>query len=123
MMGKIVGWAGAMVLATAMPAMAQSACREPIVPPAIDGSTATEPQMKAQQLDVKTFLKDSDDYQECLIRSLEAAIAAAKKNQTEVDERFETAVQVKIQSNQLLKERVGALFNAAVRVFSAKHPG
>lgn len=122
-MWKILGLAGAMVVAMAAPAMAASACQEPIAPAAIDGSTATGAQIKAELLDVKTFLKQSDDYQSCLLKELDDAKAAAKKDKKDLDPAIEQATMDKIKANQTLKERVGAEFNAAAQAYNAKHPG
>ena len=123
MQGRIFGLAATFLMLAIAPAWAQAVCREPIVPPAIDGNTATAPQMKVQLQDVKTFLTASDDYQDCLIKSLDAAAAAAQKANTDIDPRLEAALETKLQSNQLLKERVGALFNAAVAAYKARNPG
>jgi hypothetical protein len=107
------------------PALADP-CSEPIAPAAIDGATATEAQMKAAVADVKTFIKDSDDYQTCLLADLTAQKRAAKnqkdKDKQKLDPGVEAAVQAKIDTNQKLKERVGAEYNAAVVAFKAKHP-
>jgi hypothetical protein len=119
---KLFAWAGAALLVWAAPAVAQSACREPIVPPSIDGATATEVQMKTQGDDVRTFLRDSDVYQECLIKLLDDAAKKAKDDNTDVDARLQASIQTKIQSNQLLKERVGALYNGAVGLYHKTHP-
>ena len=115
--------AGLLAFGAALPAAAQTNCIEPIVPPSIDGATATEDQMKVQGLQVKVFIKDSDGYQECLIKALSDAAKTAKDANTDVDPRFQLAVSTKLQSNQLLKERVGALYNGAVVVYRKKHPG
>ncbi len=123
MVGKTVLLGGLLALTFALPAAAQTACREPIVPPSIDGATATEEQMKAQGDQVRTFITDSDTYQGCLIKVLEDAAKAAKDSNTDVDPKLTAMVSTKLQSNQLLKERVGALYNSAVKVFKKTHPG
>jgi len=115
---------GAFVLA-ATPAFADlSSCYEPIPPAAVDGSTATEKQMKSAQTDVKDFIKSSDDYQICLNSELIAMKRKAdqSKDKTPLDPSIQAGVQVRIDSNQKLKEKVGAEFNAAVMAYKAKHP-
>ena len=123
MMVKILGLAVALVAMSAMPALAQSACMEPIAPAAINGATATVAQMKSAHDDVMTFIKQSDDYQVCLFKELNDAKAAALKDKKDVDPTLEPAVNAKVQANQGLKEKVGGEFNAAVNAYKAAHPG
>ncbi len=114
--------AAAVVLGSALPAAAQSLCAEPIAPAAVDGNTATKEQLLATLADVKTFIKQSDDYQACLIKELHDAKAAALKDKKDVDPSLEPAVTAKVSSNQALKEKIGAEFNAAAVAYNAKHP-
>ena len=120
---KTLGLVAALVLVSALPAYAQSACSEPIAPAAVDGSIATTPQMNAAHDDVVTFLKQSDDYQSCLLREFKQAQADALKAKKDVDPALQTAVNAKIQANQSLKEKVGGEYNASVLAYKAKHPG
>ncbi len=119
---KTFALAAAVVLVSALPAAAQSMCAEPIAPAAIDGNTATGDQIKAALADVKTFLKQSDDYQSCLYKELNDAKAKALRDKKDLDPTLEPAVVAKVQSNQALKEKVGAEFNAAAIAYNAKHP-
>ena len=117
--------ASAMVLAMAAPALADSsACYEPIAPAAVDGSTATEAQMKASLSDVKDFLKSSDDYQTCLLSDLQEQKrkAARSKDKKPIDPAIEADVNARVAKNQKLKEQVGAEYNAAATAYKAKHP-
>jgi hypothetical protein len=123
MMLKTVCLVSALLLASAVPAFAQSACAEPIAPVAIDGGAATTAQMNAAHDDVMTFLKQSDDYQVCLLKELKDARDAAKKDKKELDPSVEAGVTAKVQANQSLKEKVGAEYNAAVIAYKGKHPG
>jgi hypothetical protein len=107
---------------SAAPAIAESACQEPIAPAAVDGSTATTAQMNGAHDDVVTFIKQSDDYQSCLYKELTDAKADAVKNKKDLDPAIEAAVAAKVDSNQHLKEKVGTEFNAAVVAYKAKHP-
>lgn len=99
------------------PAFAQSAdeCVEPYPPYIIDGTTATEDQVKENRLDVVAFLALSDMYQECLVRLL--GVEEIKNNPTAV-----RIIEKRIADNQLEKERIGAEFNAAIAAYRAQHP-
>ena len=124
MMLKTLALAAALTIGMAAPALADSGmCQEPIAPAAVDGNTATKDQIKSALVDVKTFIKQSDDYQDCVIHELNAAKDAAKKDKKEVDPQVQTDADNKIKANQALKERVGAEFNAAAQTYNAKHPG
>ncbi len=123
MMLKTIGLVAALMLASAVPALADSACAEPIAPAALDGNTATTAQMSAAHDDVMTFLKQSDDFQVCVLREFHEAQAAALKDKKELDPAIGPAADSKIKANQALKEKVGAEYNAAVIAYKAKHPG
>jgi len=120
---KTLALAAALAIGMAAPAMAQSTCQEPIAPAAVDGTTATKEQIRAALVDVKTFIKQSDDYQECLYKDLKDQVDAAKKDKKEIDPSIPAAVDAKVKANQALKERVGAEFNTAAQAYNAKHPG
>lgn len=113
------------VLASA-PAFAAdiNSCFEPIPPVAVDGSTATEDQMKHALRDVKDFIASSDDYQVCLNSQLILMKKDAEKSKDKqpLDPAIQARVQTKIDANQKLKEKVGNEYNAAAQAFNAKHP-
>jgi hypothetical protein len=102
--------------------MADSACQEPIAPAAVDGSTATTAQMNGAHDDVMTFIKQSDDYQACVLREFNELKAAALKDKKPLDPSIEAGVTQKVDSNQHMKEKVGGEYNAAVMAYKAKHP-
>ncbi len=109
----------------ATPAFADpSSCYEPYPPAAVDGKTATESQMKHAMADVNDFIKASDDYQNCMNSEFIAMQKKAKqsKDKTPLDPSIQAMVQNKIDTNQKLKERVGAEFNTAVIAYKAAHP-
>lgn len=93
---KTLGLVAALVGLSAMPAMAESACQEPIAPAAVDGSTATTAQMNGAHDDVVTFIKQSDDYQACLYKELNDAKADAVKNKKDLDPAIEAGVSAKV---------------------------
>jgi hypothetical protein len=118
-----VGLVSALLLASVAPAFAQSSCAEPIAPASMDGSKITREQLNAYVTDVKTFLKQSDDYQDCLNREFLAKVDDAKKNKKDPDPAWDADRKAKINANQTLKEKVGGEYNAAARAFMAAHPG
>lgn len=119
---KRLGLTAAMVGLCVAPALAQSACQEPIAPVAVDGATATPAQMSGAHDDVMAFIKQSDDYQLCLYKELDDAKADALKNKKQVDPALDADVAKKVDANQHLKEKVGGEFNAAVMAYKKKHP-
>src|SRR5690348_1625113 len=124
MLGKI-GLAVAAVVISAAPAMAQNMCGEPPIPPAaVDGSKATEAQMKDAHDDVVNFIKSSDDYQSCMFADLarQKREAAKAKDPKPLDPSIEQGVKAKVGANQAMKEKVGAEYNAAVVSYKAAHP-
>jgi cephalosporin-C deacetylase-like acetyl esterase len=125
MFGKF-GLAVAAVLISAAPAMAASSdCGStPYAPAAVDGSKATEAQMKDAHDDVVNFIKSSDDYQACLYSDLDKQKAAAAKAKTPapLDQGIIDGVTSKVAANQKTKEKVGAEYNAAVHAYKAAHP-
>ena len=109
----------------ASPAFADlGSCYEPYPPAAIDGTTATEAQMKSAMKDVSDFIKSSDDYQNCMNAQFIEMQRKAKesKDKKPLDPAISQTVQAKIDANQKLKERVGNEFNTSVNAFKAAHP-
>ena len=124
MFGKF-GLAVAAVLISAAPAMAQSVCGgAPIAPAALDGSKATEAQMKDAHDDVVNFIKSSDEYQSCLFSDLDRQKreAAKAKDPKPLDQSIIDGVSAKVAANQKTKEKVGAEYNAAVHAYKDSHP-
>jgi hypothetical protein len=119
---KSVALAGAFVVVVALPAFAQDSCSEPIPPAAVNGSSASENQIDDATKDAKLFLKQSADYQDCLLQDLRAKQAAAKHDKKPLDPSAAGDVQTKIDANQKLKERVGTELNTAVYHFCQAHP-
>lgn len=122
MMLKTLGLVASLVCLSAVPALAQSACQEPIAPAALDGATATTAQMSNAHDDVMTFIKQSDDYQSCLFKEFSDLQADAVKNKKTLDPSIQNEVTAKVDANQHLKEKVGGEYNAAVMAYKAKHP-
>lgn len=115
----------AAVLISAAPAMAQSVCGSaPIAPSAMDGSKATEAQMKDAHDDVVNFIKASDDYQGCMFSDLDRQKREATKSKDgkPLDQGIIDGINAKVNANQKTKEKVGAEYNAAVHAFKEAHP-
>lgn len=116
------GLAAAFVAVSLAPAFAQEAtCTAPIPPAALDGATATQEQMNAMHDDVVTFLKQSDDYQSCIVADLDAKKAKAHRMKIEFDPYVAKEAEGLAAANQRLKEKVGGEFNAAVKAFNGHH--
>ena len=123
MMLKTFALAAALMLASAVPAAAESLCSEPIAPAPVNGAVITHEQLLAALADATTFIKQSDGYQDCVNKEFDLAVAKAKKDKTDVDPALLAAKAAKIAANQALKEKVGAEFNAASHAWHAAHPG
>ena len=105
----------------AVPATAQTSCVAPQRPADIDGTTVTLDQLKAAISTVKQFLASSDTYQDCLGKEVDTQKAAATRekpfDQTIADRNLALA-----NSNQEMKESVGASVNAAITAYKKAHP-
>jgi hypothetical protein len=113
----------AAAVALAMPAMAQDACARPAAPTVTaDAASATMEQLVATKTEVGKFMTDSDAYQSCVIASVTAQRADAKKNKVKFDNAIAKAADKDIAANQADKERVGKAFNAALKSYKAAHP-
>ena len=122
MIGKF-GLAVAALLISAAPALADSCGGDPVAPAAVDGSKATEQQMKDAIADFKTFQAASDDYQQCLVNDLhrQEAEAAKAKDPKPLDPSIQQGVDAKVSANQRLKEKVAGELNAAIVAYKQNH--
>ena len=119
---KKIGLTSALLLAGALPAMAQATCTAPIAPAAVDGSTATQAQMVAGIAAVKAFIAASDNYQDCLGANLKSQKDAAVAANKAFDPAIEQAIVARGLDNQTQKEKVGGEINAAVGAYKKIHP-
>ena len=115
-------WMTCAALALATPALAQTDCTRPTAPATVDGSTVTMEQLMTAKADTAAFITASDDFQSCVIKSLETQRAAAKADKKKMDQAVVKAANAQIGENQKDKERVGSGFNAAVRAYKKAHP-
>lgn len=114
--------AAVLVLGSAAPVLAQSACVAPIAPAAIDGATVTADQLRGARTDVQNFIAQSDVYQECLGKEIDDAKAQATADKKPFDQSLATAAVAKADANQKMKEKVGGEFNNAVGAYKKAHP-
>lgn len=88
-------------------------CVEPYGPIVPDGATATQAQIDAARDEVLQFIKDSDVYQDCLVRMLDDRDLKLTDDQR-------NRIFDKIEKNQQEKESVGGAFNLAVKIFKQR---
>jgi hypothetical protein len=106
----------------AAPAASQNSCVQPYAPSIPNGSSATKDQMLTAQNEVKVFIRDSDTYQECILRDVRGQREAARRDQKTLDPSIEEAALRRINTNQREKERVGTEYNASVKAYAAANP-
>ena len=108
-------FAAAVFAVLAMPAAfaGTDRCQAPFGPVVPDGATATQAQMRAARAEVLTFIKDSDTFQECLVRVMDDPKEEMKEPQKK-------ATLKKMDANQREKEEVAAAFNTALKAFKAR---
>jgi hypothetical protein len=120
-MTKTMFVAAVLMLGSAAPALAQSACTEPATPAAVDGATASADEIRAGIAAAKSFIAQSDVYQECLGKEVEAAKAQAAADKKPFDQSIADAAMAKAETNQKAKEKVGADINASIGVYKKAH--
>lgn len=101
------------------PVNAQVPCTAPFLPVVPDGATATEEQIIGAREQVMNFVRDSEQYQNCLVtylRQIEAE--AARDPDAEVDPQVQRRTNALLQSNGNHLTRVGQEFNDAARAFN-----
>jgi hypothetical protein len=106
----------------AAPAFAQDRCSAPIAPVVPNGKTAAAAELVQAQKDVVAFIKQSDDYQSCLLAEIAAEEKEAKDNKKDPDPAVRKALEAKGDANQKEKVRVGTEYNAAATAYKAAHP-
>jgi hypothetical protein len=97
-------------------------CVAPAAPRTVDGSTASERQMSKAHDAVVLFQKQSDDFQTCLVKAIEAHHHNPPLLSRFYDDGLETRLDDQKHKNQLEKERVVSEFNAGVRLYNEIHP-
>lgn len=108
----------AILLCAAGPALAEPGCAEPPVPPPVDGATIAPDQLRAAVTAAKSFIAQSDVYQNCLLGELDAA---KTERVGAVDPALERQTRLKVAANQKTKQKVGAEINTAIDVYKKTH--
>jgi len=119
---KILAAACIIVAGTAGSALAQSSCSEPIAPAALNGSKANLKQISEAAHDANQFIKQSDDYQECLKQELIQKQQRAAHDKKQLDPSVGEQVQSEIDESQKMKEKVGGEFQIALQTFCRRDP-
>jgi len=104
------------------PAFAQSSCSAPIPPAAPDGRTATQQQMVGAVGDAKSFIAQSDVYQQCLLDYVQAQKDQATKDKKPFDASIESTAMKQVADNQAAKVKAGSDINTAIGDYKAAHP-
>ncbi len=104
-----------LLLATS-PALAQSACVEPVTPAPVK-SAATADQMRAAMAEAHAFIAQSSVYQDCLAREVEAAKTQATASGQPFEPMIEVSARYKIEASKKAQERVGATANRALSAY------
>jgi len=99
-----------------------SRCVQPYAPTVPDGRTATKAQLDSSKAQVIDFIKQSDQYQECLLLEIKTEREKAARKGKEFDKQIEIDLRNSGDANQREKERVGAEFNGASHTYYELHP-
>lgn len=103
------------------PALAQSACTEPVPPPPVDGAVTTADQLRAANADARAFISESGVYQACLSGEVEAAKTRATAEGTPLDPAIEADAKARIAASQRAQEKVGLAINSAMTNYKLAH--
>lgn len=107
----------------AAPAYAYSSrCVQPYAPTVPDGRAATKAQIDDAKNLVIAFIKQSDQYQDCLLLDLKTERATAARKGKGFDPQIATDINNLVAANQREKERVGAEFNGQSHIYTEMHP-
>jgi hypothetical protein len=108
------------LLCLAAPALAQ--CVEPQPPAAIDGSAATEDQMRNTMTDARGFITQSEMFQACLNQELADARDQAAMEGHPLDPAVETSIKAQIAASRKAQDQVGQAGNMALTAYKNAHP-
>lgn len=104
------------LLLAATPALAQSACVEPVIPIAVKGAITAD-QMRAALAEAHTFIAESSVYQDCLLKEVDAAKTQATAAGQPFEPMIETSARYKVEVSKKAQERVGATANRALTAY------
>ena len=103
------------------PALAQSACTEPVPPPPVDGALTTADQLRAANADARAFISEASVYQACLSAEVDAARTRAAADGIPLDPAIEADAKTRIAASQRAQEKVGMSINAAMTNYKLAH--
>jgi hypothetical protein len=109
------------LLFAASPALAQSACVEPVMPAPLK-SAASADQMRTAMAGAHAFIAQSSVYQDCLAREVEAAKTQATASGQPFEPMIETSARYKIEASKKAQEQVGATANRALSAYKNGSP-
>jgi len=119
--GILLTTAAFAMLAAPAFAQVQDKCMGPIAPVVPNGRTADVTALNQAAKDVVAFIKDSDNYQSCLLTEIEAYEKEAKDSKQPVDGNVRKTLMAKGDANQKEKEKVGKEYNTAAAAYKAAH--
>jgi hypothetical protein len=119
---KIVALSAALVAFSALPALADGECPEPIAPQQPTGPSVTIKQISDAAHDTNIFIKQSDDYQGCLGHEFREKKDEAEKEKKDLDASVQQDIDAAIDENQKLKLRVADEFHQAYVAFCKRNP-
>ncbi len=105
-----------------VPAVAQSSCTEPVMPPPVDGAAVTVDQLRTAIADAKNFIAQSDVFQACVANEESAARTQATSEGKTLDPALAGATQARVAASQKNKEKVGLSINTAITTYKQTHP-
>lgn len=103
------------------PALAQSACMEPVPPVPVDGAVTTADQLRSANADARTFISESSVYQACLSGEVEAAKTRAAAEGMPADPAIEADAKARIAASQRAQDKVGMAINSAMTNYKLAH--
>ena len=112
----------AALLACATPALAQEVCTEPMAPAPVSGTVVTGDQLRTAMAEARSFINQSNVYQDCLTHELEAARTQAGADGKPLDPALEGSVKTRIAASQQAQDKVSLTVNTALTTYKQAHP-
>jgi hypothetical protein len=103
------------------PALAQSACMEPVPPQPVDGAVTTADQLRTANADARAFISESSVYQACLSGEVEAAKTRAAAEGMPMDPAIEADAKARIAASARAQDKVGMSINTAMTNYKLAH--
>lgn len=103
-------------------AFAQGRCTEPFEPVVPDGTTSTQASLAQANRDVVSYMRATQEYEQCLLAEFNAKEREAKDSKKGLDPSVRKTLDDKADALQAKKQRVGTTYNNAYKAFKAAHP-